>query len=419
MAAAERSSLHGGRDEHLAVWAHQKADSKPLEPHNMRLDTVSAGKDNNLNLLRVLAATAVLLSHSFVLSTGDPGAEPLRTRLGMPLGSIAVDVFFIVSGFLVTGSIWKSQSTIDFVVARVLRIFPGLLVMLALTVFVMGTALTTLDWSAYLSAKETRVYLAKCATLFFGAAYNLPGVFSENPYKNAVNGSLWTLPFEVKMYAILAAMWLASKAALRFRARAFALGCVASAVASGGYVAITYLVRGETSSFFWLFFMFFGGAACFVVRRHIHISRTVALSLVVALVLAAAVSQKAFLAIYILSLPYITLYCAYGPAGWIRSYNAVGDFSYGIYIYAFPVQQALVAAMPSIAPIPLFLCSGIATLLLAMLSWFLIERKALSLKRRCVDGLMSWLGYRMQRQPATPRISAAVSLSAPSLPRKS
>lgn len=74
----------------------------------MYLADFAKGRDNNLTLLRIIAATAVLFSHSFVLSNGDPNTEPLRTWLGMTTGTIAVDVFFLVSGFLVTASISKS-----------------------------------------------------------------------------------------------------------------------------------------------------------------------------------------------------------------------------------------------------------------------------------------------------------------------
>jgi peptidoglycan/LPS O-acetylase OafA/YrhL len=174
----------------------------------MYLASASGNRDNNFNLIRILAAIAVLISHCFVLSTGDPEAEPLRSELGMTLGSIAVDIFFVTSGFLVTASILRSRSIVDFTCARVLRIFPGLFAMLLLTVFLMGTALTTLPWLEYISSPGVYAYALKCGSLVTGVSYLLPGVFSENPYRGAVNGSLWTMPYEIRMYAIVALGWI-------------------------------------------------------------------------------------------------------------------------------------------------------------------------------------------------------------------
>ncbi len=202
----------------------------------MRLIDVSAGRDNNFNLIRLLSATAVLFSHSFSLSTGAPDAEPLVSLIGMTPASIAVDVFFLASGFLVTASLFRSESLVDYTLARVLRIFPGLLVMLALTVFVMGLALSTLSSQDYLLSAGVYRYFTKCATLHI--TYHLPGVFADNPYKAAVNGSLWTLPYEVRMYALLAGGWALLGLTRRHRTRAFALACVIAAAVIGHLPAL-------------------------------------------------------------------------------------------------------------------------------------------------------------------------------------
>ncbi len=101
----------------------------------MRLSNFTDGRDNNFSLIRIIAAFAVLITHSFALAIGTGEAEPFQKFLGMTMGTIAVDIFFITSGFLVTSSLLTRQSVIEFVWARVLRIYPALLVMLCLTVF--------------------------------------------------------------------------------------------------------------------------------------------------------------------------------------------------------------------------------------------------------------------------------------------
>ena len=123
--------------------------------HPASLALLAEGKDNNLNLLRMTAALVVLATHSFAVAIGTNEAEPFQNVLGMTLGTIAVDAFFLVSGFLVFGSLWRSQSVVDYAWARVLRIYPALLLMLLLVVFVVGPLLTTTSLYQYLTSPQT------------------------------------------------------------------------------------------------------------------------------------------------------------------------------------------------------------------------------------------------------------------------
>lgn len=100
-------------------------------------------RDNNYNLIRFLAAVLVLFTHSFALTYGSGNAEPLRYSLGITWGTIAVDVFFVTSGFLIAGSFFKRGNLIAFGWARILRIYPALFVALLFCVFVVGLAFTS------------------------------------------------------------------------------------------------------------------------------------------------------------------------------------------------------------------------------------------------------------------------------------
>ena len=158
----------------------------------MRLSQVSRGRDNNLNLLRVLAAAAVLVSHAYPITRGPEAEEPLHNLTGFTLGTVAVYVFFVVSGFLIAKSFEGSKGVLDWSAARVLRLFPGLFVALALTVLVLGPIVTTLPLAAYFADPATLAYLPQNLALI-AQRFDLPGVFVGNPYPSAVNGSLWTL----------------------------------------------------------------------------------------------------------------------------------------------------------------------------------------------------------------------------------
>lgn len=343
-----------------------------------------ADRDNNFNLLRVVAALAVLVSHSTVLTGGAPNAEPGRALLGLSLGSIAVDVFFVTSGFLVTASLLRRQSLLAFVWARCLRVYPANLAMVLLLVFGLGLTFTTVAWPAYLSDPQTLEYLVKNATLYVGVTFRLPGVFAHNAFPDIVNGSLWTMPHELHMYTAVALVWALCRPFARHgHAAVFRRTVIALTI-----IAAVLLVANDLTNpaprengFLMLFFMFFSGASAQLLRERVRLSQRVFWPLLGALVLS-AFNKHVFFAVYLCALTYLVLFLAYVPSGLVRRYNRLGDYSYGIYIYAFPVQQVIAALLPGISRLGMVATAAPATLLLAIPSWHLLERRALAFKRR-------------------------------------
>jgi peptidoglycan/LPS O-acetylase OafA/YrhL len=336
--------------------------------------------DNNFNLIRVIAATLVLYSHSFVLATGQKEAEPLAMALGTTPGGIAVDIFFITSGFLVTASLLSRSCARDFIRARVLRIYPALTVATFLTVFVAGVALTGLPTVRYLLDPETLLHFARNVTPVTGVSHTLPGVFAGNPWPNAVNSSLWSLPYEIGMYCGLLALWLAAATGGGRRRRRFAIALMAIAVLALGAHFVAHAFW-RPSSLLRLTWMFAAGALLQLYRDRIVVSPT-RLAVALACVLVASTDRTVFLGAYTLLLPVIVLALAYVPGGAIRQYNRFGDYSYGIYIYAFPIQQSLVFMIPSISIAQMIVWSGLLTAVAAALSWHLVEKPALALRDR-------------------------------------
>jgi len=172
---------------------------------NQPLSDFLYARDNNFNLIRFIAAFGVLFSHSFSLALGGSETEPFKQLLGMSFGQIAVDIFFISSGFLIANSLFMKKNLANFLWARFLRIYPGLFVSLIFCVFIVGLFFTKYPIGQYLTDTQTYVFLVKNAVLFFGEEQKLPGVFESLPWQGVVNGSLWTLPFEVKAYCLLVA----------------------------------------------------------------------------------------------------------------------------------------------------------------------------------------------------------------------
>lgn len=345
----------------------------------MRLSDYAVGRDNNFNLIRLLAALSVIFSHSIAV-LGLPGnCEVFFDRLGLSAGEMAVDVFFVASGFLVTGSLVNRGSLIAFLWARTLRIYPALWVMLALTVFVLAPALTTLPVADYLRAPGTYEYFWKCATLIGGVRYSLPGVFETMPLKGEFNGSLWTLPIELRMYLYLAAGWFVLAAVPAIRVKALTL---AAPVAAAAFLAI--ILRGRLSggpfnAAHIRVFMFLAGTTLYLWRDKVAMNRGAMFALAAALAIA-SFNKSVFFVAYVLLLAPLVLHLAYIPGGRVRSFNGYGDFSYGVYIYAFPIQQTLAKFFPALSLFAMVILSGLLTLGVAALSWHGVEKRALALK---------------------------------------
>lgn len=340
---------------------------------------LAVDRDNHFNLIRFLAAFAVLFSHGFALSSGTSAAEPLRAWLDTTPGYIAVDVFFVTSGFLVTGSLIQRGSVRQFVLARCLRIYPALAVAVGLTVLVVGLAFTTLPVQAFFSDPRTWEYAVRNITLVTDVVHRLPGAFESTPWKHLVNASLWTLPYEMAMYAILASTWLLIGVTGLARRQWFER-CIMGlfALSMVGLVALHGIV---SSSLLRLTAMFFCGSTMYILRSHIvHDGRIAILCAVVLAV--STVDPSLFGRVYPLTLPYLVLYAAYARSRGPLAFNRVGDCSYGVYVYAWPVQQMTMALRPGTDAWGLIGISTVVTVGLALASWHLIEKRALALKPR-------------------------------------
>lgn len=155
---------------------------------------------DNFAAIRLLAALVVVFGHSFPL-TGSEGPG----YLGSPASTLAVKIFFVISGYMISESWLRDPHIGRYLRRRALRIFPALFVLCLFSVLVVGPALTSADLATYLSHHGTWNYLTNIALY---PNYSLPGVFEGNIYPSAVNGSLWTLPIEFSMYLLLPVLLL-------------------------------------------------------------------------------------------------------------------------------------------------------------------------------------------------------------------
>lgn len=330
------------------------------------------GRDNNFNLIRMLAAFGVMVSHAYPLALGTDTMEPFEVFLkGDNLGRACVFAFFAISGFFITKSFYFKKSLGAYVKARVLRLFPALVVMVAI-VAVLGGVFITVDPDYWNIAPKYAVWVISFQALVFTGGPSLPGMFTENPLPNAVNGSLWTLRYEVLCYI---AVGVAGLLGIFNRPKLF-LGLALAFVAL--YIVIPmYTGRPVITTMLYLGVPFIIGAGFFVFRDHLPLSIWIALALSVLVVLLRPTFL--FTPMFMLALSYWVFFLGYANWSPLKQYNRLGDYSYGFYIYAFPVQQ-LGSMLGFTTPLSNILFSLPITLVLAMASWHLLEAPALKFK---------------------------------------
>ena len=348
-----------------------------------KLSELIVGRENNLNLIRIIAALSVLVSHSFAIVTGEGSAEPLRLLLDVSPGTMAVDVFFVTSGLLLANSLSNKGDALEFVASRIIRIYPALILAVVLTVFVLGPIFTELTISEYFYNFDIYGYFIKTSTLIRGVGYTLPGVFNENPLYGQVNGSLWTLPLEIKMYILLFCVWYFGEKMFLSKSRAFLrIFFLLMCVIAGCFYFYEYISAGGGSamrSVSRFIFLFFSGSSLALYQEKIPVSSKI-LGLLLVVVILSSLNKVVFFFGWNIILPYLVVLLAYQPVRILNYYNKFGDYSYGFYIYAFPIQQMLVSVVKDISIGGMILYSAVFTGVFAVLSWHLLEKPMMRMK---------------------------------------
>lgn len=336
-----------------------------------------ARPSNAFSVLRLALAVAVVVSHAFSVGNGDIFDEPLKRSTGFTLGEHAVNGFFAVSGFLVAMSL-ERRGAWDYVLARAFRILPGLVAATLVAALVLGSALTRLPLDAYLRDPGLWRFVQGTLTTFKSNTA-LPGLFVDNPSR-APLGTVWTLKYEVLCYLGLLGAGIAGL----FR-RWLALGLVIGlAVALALVDSLNPAMPKGVETALRLPLIFAGGSALYLWRGAVPRSGW----LLAGLALAAALAQGSplYRTLLFLAEAYGALWLAFSPVLGRPAFEPPVDLSYGIYLYGWPIQQALHALWPAAAPEVLLLPALLLTAGVAALSWWGIEEPALRLKARALRG---------------------------------
>ncbi len=379
LGARAANQMKSGRPQHTPP---ESRSAPPEFTQNISwLSDMLTPDKNSFGVMRLVLALAVLISHSIYLTTGQGQMEPLYRWTNYTLGQHGVQLFFFLSGILVAQSLFTSGNIRDYATARGLRIFPALIVCVLLTALAIGPWLTTLPSILYLKDQGVAAYIAKTISLWSGSG-QLPGVFHDNPVPRVVNSSVWTLKYEVLCYMLLAIAGFFIVRLKRWRETAFAAAALWTIVVFYKPTGLT-LHGGEKSTLDVLryFMTFFGaGVLAYALRRFIpiHASLLIPAGAVFWFAIGTRFQEPAAA----IGLGYGILWLSSFTFGKLRRYTNANDYSYATYLYHMPIAQVVLHFATGIHVVPLILITSGVVLILAYLSWELVERPALQLRHK-------------------------------------
>jgi len=359
------------------------------------LQPLTERNDNNFGMLRLLFAVLVAFTHSFRFVDGNLNREPLIGAFHLfSFGDLAVDGFFLISGYLVTKSLLQSQSNAEYLGKRILRIYPGFVVALGMSLLVGLIA------GGILPTFNTQTIISVFANVFFFRGVYLANAFAKVPCPG-INGSIWSIAYEFRCYLALIAFdyiglfrrrYLAGGAALLF----LITSCLLPP--NPGQSAADWFL-GNSSSDARFFGLFLTGSVFYVFRDVIQFKQGYALSCFIAMLALLQSRTFATPAVAILGGYSIFWFAFQGPGGRLSKILNKTDLSYGFYLYAWPIGNLIVLFHRSVSVWSLFLYTTVISAAVAYLSWIAIEKPALKLKRYLTPSH----GFHHSRKPISTR----------------
>lgn len=346
----------------------------------MKLAEALQPSNNNFDLMRLSAAIGVIVGHSYVLLP-TPGAEDIiRSLLEFDYsGSLSVKIFFFLSGILVTNSFLNTPDIKVFLLSRALRIWPALFIVLLVSAFIIGPTFTNLSLTDYFADSRVVKYVGD--SLLMNIKYQLPGVFSPNPL-TAVNGSLWTIPYEVFAYIFLACAGALGLVRHRLIATLLCVLIIIDPVLDTP-VLFTWLQDNPEITFLAPCFAMGVLAALYQDDLVISGSAPVAFFILAYLFSQAPLKPLFFYA----GLFSLILYIATRRS--VVRLKPKADISYGVYLWGFPTQQCLVALFPSLGLAFHQSAAILIAAVLGWLSWHGVEKHAMAYAKRLRGNILN------------------------------
>jgi peptidoglycan/LPS O-acetylase OafA/YrhL len=340
-------------------------------------------KNNNFDFLRFIFALLVVISHSYPLSGNNVSSQWIVkiTNGQIELSSIGLSGFFILSGYLIFQSLERSASVFDYYWKRILRIFPALFVVLLITIILVPFVYESTI--PFFKNKQVYTYLPNNISLYH-LQYSIKGVFKNNPYPSAINGSLWTICYEFSLYVLLSLLFLVRKNLrlvrillsivfiIMFTCYNFFMNSVGQ-VLLFGMEGIHFLNLGT-------FFVCGSLLASFKFEK-INNKKHIFFGIVFLIIVSIYFDFHNL--IKHVTLTALILLIGLKPLRFISNFYKIGDMSYGIYIYGFPIQQLLMYFF-KLNVLLLMISSVILSIGFGYLSWHLVEKRSLKYKKLAI-----------------------------------
>jgi peptidoglycan/LPS O-acetylase OafA/YrhL len=341
---------------------------------------INQRSNNNFDFLRILGALCTIFTHSFgLLGLYNKEYLAVLSDHRISFGYVGLCIFFSVSGYLIAKSAVTSTSFINYLWKRFLRVQPLLIVVCLLSVFIVGPVFTSLSQATYFENLSSYTYFRNIMPVF-GIQYSLPGVFKDTIGSKSINGSMWTLVVDERLYLFVGILFL-----MKHKSKSLFLWLVG--ILNMIFFLKTFIFHKQMLSYLngldVLYALIFLNAACYFLLSidFTKISRSVLYFFGGLLVLSVTLYIPFTESILVLVTPFLIIMVAH-LKGFLNHAGRYGDFTYGIYIFSFPVQQILITMKLADTPIKLFFLTLAIVLPLAIVSWHLLEKKMMLLKQQ-------------------------------------
>jgi len=346
----------------------------------------TGNRPTGFDYMRLILAILIVCWHSVVTSYGDVVQTQAASTVARPLIAVLLPAFFTLSGFLVAGSLERSKTVGMFVALRALRIYPALAVESLIAALILGPVLTTLPLAAYLTDPVFHRYFLN---ILGDPHFVLPGVFKTNP-SPLVNVQLWTIPYELRCYLVLTALALLGAvkrpAILLAATAAYMVWGIADTILHYPFY-LTYTVGPAPA---WMLLAnFLCGVLIYLYRRRVVWSLPWGLGALAAALVLYDVPAGHYAAMALVAYATVVLGLTNPPkTGFLKG----ADYSYGIFLYGFSIQQTLMALGPWTHHWWINIALSVpAATAVAALSWHLVEKPALGLKSHLTRLEAWWL----------------------------
>lgn len=334
-------------------------------------------RKNNFDFLRLIFASFVIVTHSYPLSGNTKSDFLFHLSNGqVSLSYVGVRGFFVISGYLIFQSLERSHNILEYFRKRLLRIFPALFVVLLLTVILAPFVYE--GNIPFFQNKSVITYIPNNLILYKNQ-YEIVGIFEKNPYKSAINGSLWTLPYEFTMYILLSTL-IIFRNNTRTTQKLLLISFLFLLIVDIFF--LKQLKQYRYLSHFLELSVYFSAGSLMAASSFEKVNSKKTLLILISMLAIISIYFNFFNYVKYVALPTIIIFVGLSPISFICNIkHKIGDLSYGIYIYGFPVQQTLMYYF-KFNYLYLMTYSLIISYILAFFSWHFVEKQALKFKQK-------------------------------------